>query len=450
MNYDIFHAYDIRGVYPSEINEEACFKIAKAYAAYFKPQTVAVGMDARLSSPALKENVVNALLESGVDVVDIGGVTTDMIYFAVGAYNYSGGIIVSASHNPGKYNGLKMVREQATAISSDTGLFQLRDALKENRVDFKPGPKRGNVTQKEILDDYIRHVLGFVDVAAIRGHSFRFVGNGNFGFVGQSVHRIVEELGLTMIPLNFTPDGSFPKGSPDPMLPENRKETSELVKSSNADFGVAWDADADRVMFFDEKGEFISGAYTGALLARILIGKHGKSTIICDPRVTWPMKQIMKETGGTAFVWKCGHTFMKDKMRELNALFASEMSAHYYFRDNYYADNGIIPFLLILEHLALQGKKLSEILKPFAVGHFMSGEVNYRVKDVPSIIEKIREQYKNEAMDDLDGLSVESAEWRFNLRPSNTEPLLRLNVEARNDESVRALIKEIETIINAS
>ncbi|MCX6582944.1 MAG: phosphomannomutase/phosphoglucomutase [Candidatus Aminicenantes bacterium] len=448
MNFDIFHAYDIRGIYPAEVNEDVFYKIALGYAAIFKPKTVAVGMDARLSSPSLKESVIKALLDSGIDVVDIGEMTTDMIYFAVGFYDYSGGIIISASHNPGQYNGLKLVREKAAAISSDTGLFELRDALKENRIPTPPPKKRGSLKKKDILNDYIKHVLSFVDRSAIR--PFRFVANGNFGFVGKPVKRIVNELGLTMIPLNFEPDGSFPKGAPDPLLPENRKETEELVKKSNVDIGVSWDADADRVMFFDEKGRFISGVYIGALLSKIVIKKYGKGIIICDPRTIWPVLNTVKQWGSEAVVSKCGHTFMKDKMRSMNALFATEMSAHYYFRDNYYADSGIIPFLLVLEHLSKEGKKFSEIMDPFREGHFISGELNYRVKDIKPIIEKIVNLYKNKGKTDMiDGFSVETDEWRFNIRPSNTEPLMRLNVEAKRPELVDKIKDEIVQLIHS-
>jgi phosphomannomutase len=446
MNFDVFHAYDIRGIYPEEVNEEFFYKIALGYAELFKPQTAAVGMDARLSSPALKKSVIDGLLDAGIDVIDIGEVTTDMIYFAVGAYEYSGGIIVSASHNPGQYNGLKMVREKAAAISSDTGLFDLRDALKEGKIQAPSRVKRGIVKEQNILDGYLKHVLSFIDRSVIR--PFTFAANGNFGYVGRSVTRIAEELGLSVMPLNFEPDGSFPKGPPDPMLAGNREEIVALIKNSDVDFGVAWDADADRVMFFDENGRFISGAYTGALLAKILLEKHGSGTIICDPRTTWPLLKTVREVGGKAVLSKCGHTFMKDKMRSLDALFATEMSAHYYFRDNYYADNGIIPFLLILEHLSKSGKKFSEIVQPFIDGHYMSGEINYRVDAVKPIMEKIKQQFGERGkIDMLDGLSVEAGQWRFNLRPSNTEPLLRLNIEAKSEELVEKIKKEIEELI---
>jgi phosphomannomutase len=448
MNYNIFKAYDIRGVYPTDLDEEAFYRIALAYAAQLKPKNVAVGMDARLSSPSLKEKVVQGLLDSGVDVVEVGEVTTDMIYFAVGAYNYSGGIIVSASHNPGEYNGMKMVREKVAAISSDTGLFDIRDALKEGKIGKPALAKPGVREKKDILDDYVEKVLSFIDKSAIR--PFKFVANGNFGFVGKSVRKIVEVLGLTMIPLNFDPDGSFPKGPPDPMLPGNRRETEALIRSSNADFGVAWDADADRVMFFDEKGQFIHGVYTTAFLAKILLEKYGcNNTIIFDPRVVWPIQRVVDKMGGTPVIYKSGHAFMKDKMRSLNALFAGELSAHYYFRDMFYADNGIIPFLLVMEYLSKSGKKLSEIIAPFMEGHYMTGELNYEVKSIPDILEKVKQRFHKDGEENLiDGYSLESKEWRFNIRPSNTQPLLRLNVEARKPGLVDKIKNELLEIIN--
>ena len=364
MNWEIFRAYDIRGIYPSDVNEEVYYDIAKGYVAVFNPKAVAVGMDVRLSSPPLRDSLIKGFLDSGVDVIDIGEITTDMLYFSVGAYDYSGGIIVSASHNPKQYNGMKMVREKATAISSDTGLFEIRDALQRGEDKKVSTASKGSYRKQEILEAYVNHVMSFIDESSIA--QFKLVANGNFGYVSNPIRVIGERLNLNIIPVNFEPDGSFPKGPPDPMLPENRTETAGLIKSTGADFGVAWDADADRVMFFDEDGNFISGAYITALLAKILIEKYGSDNkIIFDPRVIWPTLKITEATGAIPIISKGGHAFMKDRMRSENALFAGEMSAHYYFRDNFYADNGVIPFLLILEHLSKQGKKLSEIMSPY-------------------------------------------------------------------------------------
>jgi len=449
VDWAVFKAYDIRGVYPDQIDEEGYYRIAKAYVYLFKPKTVVVGMDARLSSPPLKASLTDGFLDAGVDVVDIGKVTTDMLYFAVGEYDYSGGIVVSASHNPKQYNGMKLVREKVTAISSDTGLFDIRDVIKEGKDAGVTSDKKGTLSERDILDDYLRHVLKSIDTGAIK--RFRFVGNGNFGYVSRVVTRLVQELNQDLIPLNFEPDGSFPKGPPDPMLPGNRTEIEKMVKDEKTDFGVAWDADADRVMFFDEDGRFISGAYVTALQADILLEKYGHdNAIIFDPRVIWPTIAVVEKKGGRAIISKGGHAFMKDRMRNENALFAGEMSAHYYFRDNFYADNGIIPFLLVLEHLSKLGKSFSEMMAPYMSGHYMSGELNYKVKDIEKVIAAVKEKYHSQGTEDYtDGYSLDTPDWRFNIRPSNTEPLLRLNIEAHKDGLVDQIKSEIEKIINA-
>jgi phosphomannomutase len=447
VNFDVFRAYDVRGVYPTDIDETAYYRIAQGYVYTFRPKVVVVGADARLSSPPLKKALISGLLDAGVDVVDIGNITTDMLYFATGAYGYSGGIIVSASHNPGQYNGIKMVREGVTAISSDTGLFDIRDAIVAQKDISVLSAKKGSLQTKEVIGDYIKHVLGFVDRAKIE--KLTVVGNANFGFVGKSVTPIARELDLDLIPLNFEPDGSFPKGPPDPTLAENRFETEKLVRESGADFGAAWDADADRVIFFDETGAFLSGAYMMALLATIMLKKHGsQNKILYDPRVVWPLEKAVSRTGGHAIMSKSGHAFMKDRLRSEDALFAGELSAHYYFRDNFYADNGVIPFLLVLEHLSETKMKLSEVMRPFMADHHMTGELNYRVADMKAIIEHVKERFGPQGKEDFtDGYSVEGNTWRFNIRPSNTEPYLRLNVEAKSLEALEKMRTELEKII---
>jgi phosphomannomutase len=449
LNWDIFRAYDIRGVYPSDIDEEVYYRIAKAYTYLFHPKVMVVGRDARVSSPQLSESLISGFVDAGVDVIDIGGITTDMLYFAVGAYDYSGGIVVSASHNPKEYNGAKMVREKAAAISSDTGLFDIRDALKAGKDKDVRSEKRGTVKERDVLDDYLKHVLSFIDAGVIK--PFTFVGNANFGYVCFPASALVKKLGLNLIPLNFVPDGTFPKGPPDPMLPENRIETERLTKNSGASFAVAWDADADRCMFFDETGEFISGAYTTALLADILLTKKGNdNAIIFDPRVIWPALKVCERHGAGAIISKGGHAFMKERMRKENAIFAGEMSGHYYFRDNFYADNGTIPFLLLMEHLSKSGKPFSEVMRPYMEGHFMTGELNYRVHDIRKVIAAVKQQFAKDGQEDFtDGYSLETSEWRFNIRPSNTEPLLRLNIEAHQAGLVEKLRAQIEAIINS-
>ena len=447
MNWEVFRAYDIRGIYPTDIDEEAYYRIAKGYVYLFKPKNICVGMDARQSSPPLKASLIKGFLDAGVDVIDIGEITTDMLYFAVGEYGYSGGVVVSASHNPKEYNGMKMVREKAAAISSDTGLFDIRDVVKAGKDAEITSDKKGTCTERDILDDYLAHVLKSIDQNVIK--KFTLVANANFGYVCRPAAKLAQDLGLNLITLNFEPDGTFPKGPPDPMLPGNRTETEALIKERGAPFGVIWDADADRCMFFTEKREFISGAYITALLADILLTKYGSDNrIIFDPRVIWPTVDVCKRRGAIPIVAKSGHAFMKDIMRRENALFAGEMSAHYYFRENFYCDNGMIPFLLVLEHLSTHDKPFSELIAPYMAGHYMSGELNYRVKDIKAVISKVQEKFRSEGTEDFtDGYSLETPEWRFNIRASNTEPLLRLNIEARKEGLVEQRRKEIENII---
>src|SRR5262252_2850120 len=450
MNFDSFRAYDIRGVYPTDLDEEAFYRIAQAYTCLFHPRTMVVGMDARESGPALKESLTKGFVDAGVNVGDIGGVTTDMLYYAVGSsVEYSGGIVVSASHNPKQYNGAKMVREKAAAISSDTGLFEIRDLLKAENDKAAATGAKGTITQKDVLHDYVNHVLSFIDRQVIK--PFHIVANANFGYVGGGVQLIADNLGLNLTRLNWEPDGTFPKGTPDPMQPANRAESEALVKQGDFAFAAIWDADADRCMFLDEKGEFISGAYVTAMLADVLLTKHGgNNKIIFDPRVIWPTMKVCRRHDAQPIISKSGHAFIKDRMRKENAIFAGEMSAHYYFRENFYADNGVIPFLLVLEHLSRSGKPFSELVRPYMAGHYMSGELNYRVEDAQKTIAAVKAQFSKQGDEDFtDGYSLTTENWRFNIRPSNTEPLLRLNIEARQPGLVEKIRAEIEPIIGS-
>ena len=450
MNWEIFRAYDIRGVYPTNLDEEAYQRIAKAYTYLFHPTTMVVGMDARESSPSLKNALTDGFVDAGVNVVDIGGITTDMLYYAVGSSDeYSGGIVVSASHNPKQYNGAKMVREKAAAISSETGLFEIRDVLKADKDKSVSSNTKGKVSKKDVLADYLDHVLSFIDTGSIK--HFTFIGNANFGYVNRGVALLAEKLKLNLIPLNFEPDGTFPKGTPDPMLPGNRAESAKLTIESKADFAAIWDADADRCMFLDEHGEFISGAYVTALLADILLIKQGgDNKIIFDPRVIWPTTKVCARHGAQPIISKSGHAFIKDRMRKENAIFAGEMSAHYYFRENFYADNGVIPFLLILEQLSRTNTSFSEMMRPYMEGHYMTGELNYRVDSIEKVIGAVKGRFSKEGAEDFtDGYSLNTDDWRFNLRASNTEPLLRLNVEARKPGLIDQVRADIEAIIGS-
>jgi len=450
MNFNSFRAYDIRGVYPTDLDEESFYRMAKAYTCLFHPKIMAVGMDARESGPALKQALTNGFVDAGVDVVDIGGITTDMIYYAVGSTaEYSGGIVVSASHNPKEYNGAKMVKEKAAAISSDTGLFEIRDIIKADKDKSVTSDKKGAVTQKDVLNGYVEHVLSFIDRDAIK--QFHLLANENFGYVGSGIDLIANKLGLNLTRLNWAPDGTFPKGTPDPMQEANRAESENAVRNGDFHFAAIWDADADRCMFLDEKGEFISGAYVTALLADVLLTKHGgNNKIIFDPRVIWPTIKVCEQHGAEHIISKSGHAFIKDRMRKENAIFAGEMSAHYYFRENFYADNGVIPFLLVLEQLSRSGKTFSETMRPYMEGHYMSGELNYKVQDAQKTIAAVKDRFSKEGAEDFtDGYSLTTDDWRFNIRPSNTEPLLRLNIEARKPGLVEKVHGEIEPIIGS-
>ncbi|MDY7031620.1 MAG: phosphomannomutase/phosphoglucomutase [Thermodesulfobacteriota bacterium] len=428
INETIFKAYDIRGIYPDEIDEDTAYNIAQAYVEFVDPKEVVLGKDVRLSSPSLWQAAASGVTDAGVNVIDIGTISTDMLYFAVAKYGYGGGITVSASHNPVQYNGMKVVREKAIPISSDTGLQEILKIVLQSRT--IKAKKKGHITKRDIRDAYLKHVRSFIDINAIQ--PLKVVANANFGLAGEVARELTVDMPIEIIGINFTPDGSFPKGRPDPLIPENRQETIHAVKEAGADFGVAWDADADRCFFFDETGEFIQGYFITALLAGTFLKRFPGSKIIFDPRLTWANIDTVKENGGIPLINKCGHAFFKERMRREDAVFAGEMSAHYYFRDNYYADNGMIPFMMMLEILSSSGKSLSQLIKPLTNKYFISGEINREVKDTERILKEIERKYRDAAVDHMDGLSIEYSDWRFNLRPSNTEPLLRLNLEARS------------------
>lgn len=447
MDSKIFKAYDVRGVVPDQFDEEAAERIGRAYAAVVKPKRVVVGRDVRTHSPALAAALTKGLMSAGVDVVDIGVISTDMLYFAVATGGDDGGLMISASHNPREYNGIKMVRAGARAISSDTGLFAIRDvALGELPL---PAATPGTVTSREIVVDYLNHVASLVNRTALK--PLRVLANGNFGMAGTFVQQLVSEqyLPLQLTVINGEPDGTFPKGRPDPLIPENREEMVAALKAGSYDFGVAWDADADRCFFFTGTGEFIEGYYITALLARALLEKFPQQKIICDPRTFWAVRDITAAAGGTFLLNKCGHSFIKDRMRAEDALFAGENSAHYYFRDNFYVDNGLIPFLLIAELVSTSGKSLAELVAPLQEKYVVSGEINSTVSDSASVLARVRAAFPAGEADEIDGLSLSFPQWRFNLRSSNTEPLLRLNVEATNRaimekqrDAVLALIRQ--------
>lgn len=454
MKFEVFKAYDVRGIYPSEINEQDVYKIAKAYCEFVKPSEVVIGCDVRLSSPSLKQAAIKAVTDQGVKVIDVGEISTDMLYFAVANFGYAGGFSLTASHNPKEYNGAKFVREQSRPISSDTGLFEIRDIAIKDESD---PPAGGNdfelseenlklIEKKNILEDYIAKIKTFADFSKFK--NFKIVANPNFGVGGRAIDKLLEGTSIDVVKLNWESDGNFPKGRPDPLIPENREEISKLVIENGADFGVAWDADADRCFFFTEKGEFIEGYFITALLGKIFLERNSGATILHDPRLIWAIRDIAIQNGGKDIINKSGHAFIKERMRKDNVVFGGEMSAHYYFRDYFYCDNGLIPFVMMLEFLSTQEKSLSEIMtEMFWNKYFVSGEINSQVSDVKSKIAEAREKYSDGTIDEIDGVSIEFPDWRFNLRGSNTEPVIRLNVEAKSKEVMEQKRDELLKLI---
>ena len=456
MNCNIFRAYDIRGVFGVDFVPNDFYRIARAFAAHFRPKTVAVGHDVRESSPQLWQKVIEGLIDSGVDVLNLGRISTDMLYFAVAHYQTDGGIIISASHNPVAYNGMKLVGRHAIPISSDTGLYDLRDALGSDMLFEKQKVScRGCLQSESFLEAYLTHLRSFVNLEQLSRK--RIVINANSGLAGQVAERLLTGTPIHICERLFTePDGTFsqiPAKRPDPLRPENRELTTKMVRQTGADLGVAWDADADRCFFFDENGEFIEGCYITALLAGKLLEKKENSIVIFDPRAIWAVENAVIRMNGSPLLSRCGHSFIKARMRETNALFAGEASGHYYFRDNFYADNGMIPFLLILEYLSTNRASLAESVDRLRSEYPVSGEINFsfetcgHIQDALEIIRQTIRSLGNRPCTEtpIDGLSVrfltnpyasapEHSSWRFNLRESNTEPLLRLNVETIGNE----------------
>ena len=434
MRLDCFKAYDVRGRIPDEINESLAYDIGRAFAAFVKPRQVAVGYDIRLSSPALAAAVSKGLLDCGSDVLDIGLWGTEGAYFATFAEKLDGGIMVTASHNPPDYNGMKFVREGARPISADTGLKEMRALIEGGRLPPKTA-RIGSERPLDIRSKYLAHLLGYVDVARLR--PLKVVVNAGNGGAGLIVDALSPHLPVEFIRVNHEPDGTFPHGVPNPMLEENRAATTSAVRASHADLGLAWDGDYDRCFFFDENGQFIEGYYLVGLLAEHFLRREPGARIVHDPRLTWNTLDIVRRAGGTPVLCKSGHAFIKQKMREADAAYGGEMSAHHYFRRFSYCDSGMIPWLLVLAVISERRQPLSALVGERMRLFPASGEINrHLTSDARSILERVRAHYQRAAqtIDFTDGLSMEFPEWRFNLRGSNTEPLVRLNVEARGSE----------------
>lgn len=430
-----FKAYDIRGKLGEELNENIAYRIGRAYGMFIgSGKQVVVGGDVRLTSETLKVALANGLQDAGVHVIDLGLTGTEEIYFATFHLGVDGGIEVTASHNPMDYNGMKLVREGSKPISGDTGLKEIRRLAEENA--FLPVTTRGTLTKQSCLDAYIQHLLGYIDSKKIK--PLTLVVNAGNGAAGHVVDAIETEFKRLQIPITFikvhnNPDGNFPNGIPNPLLPENRADTQNAVLKHKADMGIAWDGDFDRCFLFDESGEFIEGYYIVGLLAEAFLQQNPKAKIIHDPRLTWNTIDVVQAAGGEPIQSKTGHAFIKERMRSEDAIYGGEMSAHHYFRDFAYCDSGMIPWLLVAQLMSVKNQPLSQLVGERIAKYPCSGEINFRVTDVTASITAVRAHFEAlnpVVIDTTDGLSMEFEDWRFNLRGSNTEPVLRLNVES--------------------
>ena len=441
-----FQAYDLRGRIPTELSPEVAYRVGRAYAEWLRPKRVIVGRDIRLSSHELCVALTRGLLDSGVDVYDIGLCGTEGVYFATFAERMDGGIMVTASHNPADYNGMKFVRDQARPISGDTGLQEIKKIGDAGQ--YTTLARRGELHELNTWDKYIGHLRSFLDVGKLK--KLRVVVNAGNGGAGAVVDSLEQYLPFEFIKIHHDPDGTFPNGVPNPMREENRTSTIQAIKEHKADLGVAWDGDYDRCFLFDERGEFIEGYYIVGLLASVFLKREKGVRIVHDPRLTWATLDMVQSLGGEATQSKSGHAFMKNVMREHDAAYGGEMSGHHYFRAFGYCDSGHVPWLLVTQLLCETGKTLSSLVGERIAAFPASGEINRKVADATATIEKIEEHYKQGAVaiDYTDGLSIEYADWRFNLRSSNTEPLIRLNVESRGNVAlVRAETAELLAMI---
>jgi phosphomannomutase len=441
----VFKAYDVRGVYPTELDEEGAYRVARAYVEEFEPRAIAVGRDMRVSAPAMARAVAQGAADGGADVVDIGMVGTEMLYFAVGELGLDGGVCVTASHNPKEFTGMKIVRRGALPVGGESGLQEVKARA---LAAFGERKRRGDVREENVWPAYRERVLSFIDLAAVK--PLRVVVDAANGMAGAMLPPVLERLPVDAHTFYFEPDGTFPNHEPNPLLPENREFIVEKTLEEEADLGVAFDGDADRCFFVDDTGEFVPGDFVTALLAEAILEKEPGAKIIYDVRASWAVPDAVRRLGGEPLVNRVGHAFIKHRMRKEDAAFGGEVSGHYYFRDFSQADSGVIPFLLMLELISKRDRKLSEILAPFRERYFISGELNTPVPDVPLKLQELKERFGPEGtVDHLDGISVIAEDWHFNVRPSNTESLLRLNLEARSQELMERKRDEVLAVIRS-
>jgi phosphomannomutase len=450
INPNVFKAYDVRGLYPEEVNEDAARLIGRGFVAYLNAKRIAVSRDMRLSSPSMAAAFIEGARAQGADVVDYGMMGTDMLYFAVARDGHDGGVQITASHNPKEYNGIKMVRQQAFPLSGESGINDIRDMIAAGQLP-PPAATPGSLTAANVVDDYVTHVLSFIDPSIIK--SFNIVLDAGSGIAGMVAPLLFQHLpAKKLTTLCFEVDGTFPNHEANPLLEENRRDITEAVIREKADIGIAWDGDADRCFFLDGSGEFVAGDFITALLAEAFLIKHPGAKIVYDVRASYAVKDTAARYGSEALMNRVGHAFFKRRMREDNAIFGGEVTGHYYFRDNFYADNGFIPALLILELMSRKGQTLAELLAPLRAKYFISGEINTKMSDMRKAQEKIdalAAKYSAGRVYAMDGISAEFDDWHFNVRGSNTEPMLRLNLEATSDDLMKARRDEVLAFIRS-
>lgn len=447
LELSCFKAYDIRGRIPDQLNNEIAYRIGRAYGQWLSPQQVVVGYDIRLTSQQLCEALSEGLMDAGADVINIGQCGTEEVYFATSHLQADGGIVVTASHNPKDFNGMKLIRENSKPISGDTGLNEIRKLAEANQ--FGEVRNKGCATEQDTRRAYIEHLLTYVDVAELA--PLKIVCNAGNGGAGPVIDLLQQQLPFEFIKVHHEPDGNFPNGVPNPLLIERRQATIDAIKANEADIGIAWDGDFDRCFFFDAAGRFIEGYYIVGLLAQSFLEKNAGAKIVHDPRLIWNTIEIAAAAGGEAIQCKTGHAFIKERMRTEDAIYGGEMSAHHYFRDFFYCDSGMVPWLLVLELMTKQGQSLAQLVDDRIQAYPVSSEINSQVEDPAALLQQVEDRYSAMAtdIDYTDGIGMSFADWRFNLRMSNTEPVVRLNVESRGDEVLmQAKTKELMALIS--
>jgi phosphomannomutase len=447
LDPSVFKAYDVRGVHPAELDEQGAYAIGRAYVEQFEPRRIAVGRDMRVSAPTMATALIEGAADGGADVLDLGMIGTEMLYFAVGELALDGGVCVTASHNPKQYTGMKIVRRGALPVGGESGLLDVRDRALEIVADSNHlSAQRGTVREEDVWPGFVDKVLSFVDIEAIA--PLRVVIDAANGMAGAMLPPVLARLPIEPVTCYFEPDGTFPNHEPNPLLPENREFIMRTTTEESADLGVAYDGDADRCFFVDDTGEFVPGDFVTALLAESILAKEPGGKVIYDVRASWAVPATIENAGGVPLVNRVGHAYIKHRMRKEGAVFGGEVSAHYYFRDFSQADSGVIPFLLLLELISKRGRRLSELLAPYRERYFLTGEINTPVADVALKLQELKERYADGRISHLDGISVEYDDWHFNVRPSNTEPLLRLNLEALSQERMEAKRDEVLELIH--